>query len=259
MEQLERERNALLARMVSGLRSDDRFPAAWLAGSFGRQEEDEYSDLDVIVAVSEDAVEALCSSDRPTGAGSPGPRMDLISSFGTPAIVHEQHANAPPGGAFTAVIYESGTAVDWTFVPLLGLTRPSSTHFLFDQIDVPMEDASGQLDPATLAKRLGERLSFFWLLSISAAKAWRRGDDVRFHSVLELMYGARRDIEFLLRGERPVYTRYSLAPFLASREEQKRSLKEVCVEVNGLARSVARSGAATPDSPLEPVKRWLDL
>ena len=108
MEQLALTRNALLARIVSGLRADHRFPAAWLAGSFGRGEEDEYSDLDIVVVVSNDAAEAMCSSDRQTGAGAPGPRTEVISSFGTPAIVHEQHANAPADGAFTAVIYESG-------------------------------------------------------------------------------------------------------------------------------------------------------
>ena len=241
------------------LRSDDRFPAAWLSGSIGRGEEDAYSDVDIVVAVSANASHALCSSDRQTGAGSTRPRMVIISSFGEPAIVHEQHANAPPGGAFTAVVYESGIAVDWTFVPVAGLKRPSDTRLLYDHFGVPVEQRTKQVDAANITDRLNERLAFFWLLSISAAKAWRRGDGVRFHQILELMYGARRDIRYLLRGEEPGYTRHSLAPFSTTADEQRRALQNVCEEIVGLSSQGTRSGSVSPDSPIRPMRRWLEL
>ena len=152
-----------------------------------------------------------------------------------------------------------GLAVDWTFVPSFGLTRPAGTLLLYDQIRVPEKVERDQADPATIAERLGERLAFFWMLSIPAAKAWKRRDGVRFHQILELMCGSQRDIEFLLRGEEPGYTRHSLAPFSTTAREQKISLERICREVDQLSDQLAQAGVASPDVPMKLLNRWLEL
>src|SRR5690348_3652648 len=49
-------RDALIARIVTLARSDDRFQAAWLQGSIARADSDPYSDVDAYLAVEDDAV-----------------------------------------------------------------------------------------------------------------------------------------------------------------------------------------------------------
>lgn len=47
------ERERLLAEITEYLRNDERFVAAWLAGSYGRGEQTWQSDLDIHVVVAE--------------------------------------------------------------------------------------------------------------------------------------------------------------------------------------------------------------
>lgn len=49
-----RERSTLLDRIVQLLEADHRVAAAWLSGSFGRGEADDWSDLDLHVAIKEE-------------------------------------------------------------------------------------------------------------------------------------------------------------------------------------------------------------
>ena len=54
-----RKRDELLARIAQELEADDRVLAAWLAGSFGRGVADAWSDLDLHIAVADDAFTAF--------------------------------------------------------------------------------------------------------------------------------------------------------------------------------------------------------
>ena len=143
MESIEEMRDAALAGITLALKGDLRFDAAWLAGSFGRGEEDAYSDLDVWLAVDAAYAEELCRRPQPTNAGTTAARLRVVETPGIPVIIHEQHANAPSGGAFTAVIYATGLAVDWTFVPALGAARGASTRLLFDRVGIPVAAVAG--------------------------------------------------------------------------------------------------------------------
>ena len=53
------QRDDILRRITAALDADERISAAWLLGSFGRGEADEWSDLDLHVAVRDDALETL--------------------------------------------------------------------------------------------------------------------------------------------------------------------------------------------------------
>ena len=81
---------------LAHLLADRRFAAAWLEGSFGRNEADRVSDLDLHVAVAGAGSQTLCFHPQPRNAGAAAPqRLALISSFGRPAVIHENHYNAP--------------------------------------------------------------------------------------------------------------------------------------------------------------------
>jgi predicted nucleotidyltransferase len=57
-------RERLLGRIAEALRQDERVVAAWLSGSFGRGEEDEWADLDVHVAIDDAALGSFLADRR---------------------------------------------------------------------------------------------------------------------------------------------------------------------------------------------------
>jgi hypothetical protein len=252
---LERSRDELLARIVHRLEADERTPAAWLRGSFGRGEEDAYSDLDLSVVVDITKASGLCNTKRDGGRS----RLNFVSAFGEPVIVHEHHANAPGDGAFTAIIYASGIAVDWTFLPIAQARRPSASRLLFDFAGIPTSIGNQEIDANDVADRLSERLAFFWLVAFPAAKAIRRGDDVRFHAVLELMHQALRDIDGLLAGQQRGYSRHSLAPFCPTPEDQRVALRAACEAVIRRSSMIAAAGGDVPDRQHEALELWIEL
>src|SRR5688572_18948235 len=94
-------RAALLERMVAVLRTDERFVAAWLTGSLGRGEEDNYSDVDLVVVVAPPHGTALCARPWRSAGRTTPERLALIRKLGggaAPVVVHDAHVNAPDGG-----------------------------------------------------------------------------------------------------------------------------------------------------------------
>ncbi len=61
------DRDALHQRILETLRADARVLAAWLTGSFGRGDEDDYSDLDYWIVVADTDVDAV-AADWPAAA-----------------------------------------------------------------------------------------------------------------------------------------------------------------------------------------------
>lgn len=252
-------RSEFLERSTELLEADPRIVAAWLAGSFGRQEQDEYSDVDLWAVVRDEDSAELCARTRPSGAGTVEARRRIISGFGEPAIIHEHHANAPQGGSFTTVIYRSsGLAVDWTFIPLSGASRDPQTVLLYDAVGIRSTEPRPELDAEEKAERLAERFAFFWMIAVPAAKAWRRGDGVRFHGILEMMYSAALDIEHLLEGTERVYTRRSLAPFCPTSELQYQALVGLTQRFRQLAERVEDAVGVLTSAPDEALLPWLE-
>src|SRR5258707_13108321 len=88
-------RSVLLEHIPSSLQNDERFVAAWLAGSFGRGEETWLSDLDLYVVVSDAASASLCATPWQIGAKTTAERLALFKQFGTPGLIFERnnHSN----------------------------------------------------------------------------------------------------------------------------------------------------------------------
>jgi predicted nucleotidyltransferase len=161
--------DALLERITATLKSDERFIAAWLAGSFARGEQSWCSDLDLHVVVAEEYSETLCAQPWPMGARTAGERLALFQQFGEPAVVYDAHANNLVGGTFTYVLYkESGVNVDWMLIPqaIVHLEHPSL--MLFHKRELPAPPLEQLPSPEQCAEHasLRSRAAFHSLLSL---------------------------------------------------------------------------------------------
>ena len=161
-------RDVLLARIVQLLSADVRVAAAWLSGSIGRGEADEWSDLDLHVAISDEHLESFWAE-----------RQQLYHQVGRPVLIQrELSSNAQPGGHFQLVIFDGPLEVDWNVGPL-GLARRVPAHvLLFSRADVPLAQPP-ILSVEELRVRAEERLIFLWAMAPIAVKYIARGQTTR--------------------------------------------------------------------------------
>src|SRR5690349_14615565 len=102
-----RARESLLAEIKQNLHRDERFQAAWLVGSYGRNEQNWYSDLDIQVVVADTFSDSLCSIPFPPEKRTTPARLAMFEQFGAPAVIYEDLADVPTGGTTTTVLYAS--------------------------------------------------------------------------------------------------------------------------------------------------------
>lgn len=199
-------RDDLLRRAARTLEADPRFAAAWLIGSFGRGEQDTFSDIDLVVAVYDQNSADLCDRDPLVSAGSSPARLALFRKVGEPANIHENHHNAPPTGSFSAVLYrEPAVIIDWTLVPLSSARRAAESRLLFDKAGVPVLEPE-TVEPLNAEERAGkifERTAFFWMMAAVTAKYIVRGRARPVQALLDQVAGVVEDLERLheIRGE----------------------------------------------------------
>src|SRR6266508_5746446 len=132
-------RDDLLTRIVTDLSNDERFVAAWLTGSYGRNDAVEVSDLDLNLVVAQPYSETLCARQNQVSPETTKERYELFSKFGQLALIHENNNNAPKDGTFTFVLY-SGSAlmIDWVLMPQINAERPFQSVLLFDKDIIPI-------------------------------------------------------------------------------------------------------------------------
>jgi hypothetical protein len=248
----------MLASAIEMLSTDQRFVAAWLSGSFGRGEVDNLSDVDITVVVADGFAERLCCRPYQVSAETTPERLEILQSIGEPAIVLENHYNAPAGGAFTACVYASGVTVDWTFVPALNAVRSADTRLLFDTAGIPAAPPPAAITDAERTQRLSEQAAFFWMMIVPMSKARLRGDFVAFQQMLEMLYGVIADVERLLAREPWRYTRHSRAPFAATAAGQQEAVRAICERMNALGPLIVAAGATVPDAPWDAVRPWVE-
>lgn len=252
------ERDRLLAAAVDVLRTDERFVAAWLGGSFGRGNEDGLSDVDLAVVVAEPYVERLCQREHQVGAGTTPDRLAVFRLIGEPAIVHENHNNALVGRTFTACVYAGGVMFDWVFVPAASAVRPPETRVLFDSVGIPIQPAAATPSDTERLHRLSEQVAFFWMMVVPTTKVLLRGELVAFHQLLDMLYRTAHEVEHLLTNQPSRYVRWSRAPFVTTASEQRDAIVEVCQRMNAISPAILEAGATVPEERLAGVKPWLD-
>ncbi len=174
-----RRRDDLLARIVRTLEADLRIVAAWLSGSFGRGVEDAWSDLDLHLAIEDEALPGFLND-----------RRSLYRCAGEPILVQREKAsNATPAGTFQLVMYPGPIEVDWNVGPVSQATRPPETTVLFARRDIPVE-IPAPASPDDRRAQAGAALTFFWAMAPIAVKYAGRGETRRASSQIDLLTGA---------------------------------------------------------------------
>ena len=246
-------RDILLARIVARLQADRRFAAAWLEGSFGRNEADRISDLDLHLAVADASSPTLCLHPKPRNAGAAAERLALISTFGHPAVIHENHNNAPAGGSFSFVLYStSAVMVDWVLTPLSRAARLPESLLLFEKTAVPVRADELPLAEEQPLDDVSERIAFFWMMAAVACKYIIRQEDETAAWFFKVLRETLDEIDRLLH---PLPTR--IEDHLSA--SQAHTLLDLCSQMAPLAGEASQKGVEVTPAPLEEIKTLLHL
>jgi len=255
----EAARERLLAQIVTALAADERFVAAWLTGSLGRNEPDAFSDLDLTVVVADAHSQTLCARPWQASAKTTDERLALISRFGQPAIIHENNNNAPPGGTFTCSIYNNALVVDWALIPQAQAQRPSPSKLLFDKAGVSSSPPAAPESVAERQDRASEQVAFFWMMAAVTIKYILRQDTVRVLGFLDMLLHVIREVERLIAGEAQRHQRGSPTTLESTSERQIKAVRQLCEKMLLLMPEVVRLGGHVPSSPMSAIERLLDL
>jgi hypothetical protein len=248
-------RDALLARIVAHLLVDRRMVAAWLEGSFGRNEADRVSDLDLHLAVADPSSQSLCLHPQPRNAGGAAApeRLALISAFGRPAVIHENHHNAPAGGSFSFVLYStSAVMVDWVLTPLSMAARLPESLLLFEKAAVPV-----LADELPLAEELpptdvSERIAFFWMMAAVACKYIIRRENETVAWFIQVLQETLAEVNRLIHP----------LPNLAQKQlpaSHAATMLDLCSQMNTLAQEASQKGIEVIPSPQAEINTLLSL
>jgi predicted nucleotidyltransferase len=261
LEAYRSSRENLLSQIVTELSNDERFVAAWLTGSYGRNDADEVSDLDLRVVVTEPYSELLCARPEQVSHKTTEERLALFSKFGKPALIHENNNNAPAGGTFTFVLYgESAVMIDWILIPLSKAERMHPSRLLFDKVSIPVFPP----EPEELEKSqkfVAEQWAFFWMMTAITIKYIIRRDLVFVQNWLEQLHALIREIERRMKGVswEDAYTRGSISRLQSTRVKQIESLRQLIIRMQDLKPKVAEFIRSEPGVPLVEIETLLAL
>ncbi|MFZ0546196.1 MAG: nucleotidyltransferase domain-containing protein [Candidatus Promineifilaceae bacterium] len=253
-------RTHLLGEIVTNNEADNRIIAVWLTGSLGRGKGDAISDLDLTVILNDESAEKLCKRPFQKGGQTTPERLALFSRFGHPAIIHENHNNAPPGGTFTCVIYdETALIVDWILVPQSLAVRPRESRLLFDKVGIPLQSSVEPLETAERATIAAEKTAFFWMMAFIIVKYIVREDTLLFNSWLDDLHWLVNDIEGLLSGKEIVFDPKKRPSLALTAEEQKEALCDVCQRMEAMGSTIVEMGGYLPNETMSAVEKRLAL
>ncbi|GCE20044.1 hypothetical protein [Dictyobacter kobayashii] len=259
-EQYTTARDNLLAQVTKALQEDVRFVAAWLAGSFGRGEQDQFSDLDLHVIVGDAYSDSLCARPWREAGRTTDERLALFKQFGTPSIIYDAHHNAPAGGTFTYVLYaESAVNIDWIMLPQNGAQREHDSLLLFDKVGIPLEKPEEPETHGERIERISKDVSGFWMFATASILNLDRHDFLSFHACLVIMNLAILEVRAALKGEKQKYLSNLYSASYATWEEQVTALLRLCDEMEELMPAVVEIGGYVPFSPRAAVEKRLAI
>ncbi len=165
LTELGQHRDNVLTRLTSNLAGLSAVRAAWLCGSFGRGEQDEWSDLDLHVALTDESFAGFSENPRP-----------LFELAGDPLLVQAGFpSDSMPGGQFWLVVYRGPVEVDWNIGPVSLACRPLHSMLLFEQQPIPMADSPSPPGAESIASDSQRAIEFFWAMAPIALKYAGRG------------------------------------------------------------------------------------
>ena len=262
LQAYRKRREDLLARIVSDLFGDERFVAAWLTGSYARNDADEISDLDLNLVVAEPFTTLLCTRQEQVSHQTTQERLALFRRFGEPALIHENNNNAPQDGTFTFVLYsDSALMIDWTLIPQTNAERPFQSMLLFDKAHIPVSapPAPEELDESK--RVVAEQWAFFWVMTAITVKYIVREDLVFVQNWLERLHGIVRDIERRIEriSWQDVYVRGSVSKLQPTAVKQIESLRQLCQRMQELKPRAAEFTGVELYTPLTEIETLLSL
>jgi predicted nucleotidyltransferase len=247
-----RSRNVLITSLVTELSNDERILAAWLTGSYGRNEADAVSDLDLTVVIAEPHHEILCVRQEQVSHKTTRERLELFRRFGEPTVIHENNNNAPEPGTFTFVMYaKSALMIDWVLIPVANAERPTHSVLLFDKGNLPVAAPPVPEEREESKKAIAKLWSFFWMMTAVTIKYIVRGDLVFVQTWLEQLHKTIREIEIRMEGNslQEAHRRGSLSQLQPTREQQIETLQQLCQHIRELKPRVAAFLEFTPADP----------
>ncbi len=254
-------RTELLERITRGLHDDERFVAAWLAGSFGRGEETWLSDLDLHVVVAHGFSDTLCAAPWREAAKTTPERLALFTQFGTPGLIYERldHANHE-GGILTNVVYQdSAQSVDWLLIPQAKAHREAASRMLFERVELPDAPAEEPESREQRVERAAREVGFFWILACGSARALAAGKVPLFASYLNDLEQTLAAVKAAIRGEPRPFVKSTGRRVSLTAEGCAAVLRELCGEMVRLTPQVVELGAQVPVSPSSMVETRLAL
>jgi predicted nucleotidyltransferase len=255
-----RSRNVLITSLVTELSSDERILAAWLTGSYARNEADAVSDLDLTVVIAQPHHTVLCARQDQISHTTTKERLELFSRFGEPALIHENNNNAPEGGTFTFILYSgSSLMVDWTLRPHKNAERPFQSLILFDKANIPVSSAPEPDELEKSKRSVAETWAFFWMMTAITIKYVIRQDDVFVTRWLEILHGLIEEIERQLHREPQQYRRGSLSILQHTRKEQIETVRSLCSKMKSLAPQIEQFSGIMLALPVEEIETLLSL
>ena len=253
-------RDELLTKIVETLSNDERFVAAWLAGSLGRSDADNISDLDVNLVVSDSYSESLCRKFENVSSQTTNERLNLFSQFGIPAIIYENNNNAPEGGTFTFALYaKSHLMIDWTLIPESKASRPSEVRLLFEKSSIPVTPPAETESCEQRIKKSSERVAFFWMMMAITAKYLIRRDKVFVTQWLEELSRIIEQVECLIKGKTWEYVHGSRSILEPTIKGQKQAIIRLGIRMENLLSELMKTGGQVLSSPMDEIKALLDL
>ena len=162
---LARARDAMFEALIATLVADTRTSAAWLSGSHGRGEDDEWSDFDFHLAVADDAMPAILDDPMP-----------WFQMAGEVLLVQANFpSDSMPEGRFWLVIYPGPFHIDWNIGPASAAARPAASRLLFEKQPVPIAADPPPLAAEAVRDEAQRTLEFFWAMAPIAVKYAGRG------------------------------------------------------------------------------------
>lgn len=161
------DRAVLLSSLTASFRYDARVRAAWLWGSFGRNEADDLSDLDPWLVVTDEAVEEM------------GPLLRIYAQqTGSFISGGESPQNAPPGGGYFGSLHEGRHGllhVDCYWQPQSSGAVVPKLAVLMDRLREPAEpprpvQAAAPVFRPDAEQQIEDGIGFAWLMFSIAAK-----------------------------------------------------------------------------------------
>ena len=259
LESYRKQRETRLGEIIEKLSDDERLVAAWLTGSYARNDEDEVSDLDLHLVIADAYSKSFCARQEQVSHQTTPERLALFSKFGEPALIHENNNNASEGGTFTFVLYtNSALMIDWTLVPQANAVRPAQSVLLFDHANIPVSQPRSE-DLEQSKKYVAEQWAFFWMMIAITIKYTIRKDEVFVTCWLENLYKLVQEIERRIQRETLKYRRGSLSQFQPTHEKQIQSIRDLCKRMQELQPRVTEFIGIEPAMPLREIEILFSL